>query len=314
VMRLLLTGSTGLVGRNLLEHPKAKDFEILAPSRAELNLLDSSAVRAFFAAKKVDAVIHAAGLVGGIQANIASPVRFLVENTEMGRNVILGAFDSGVRQLVNLGSSCIYPRNRSGKLTEEMLLDGKLEPTNEGYALAKIFAAKLCQYLRRENPGLQYKTLLPCNLYGRWDHFNEGDRSHLIAAIFNKIEVAKQQHSDEVSIWGTGRVRREFMYAAEAADAIFWALENLERLPDLLNVGTGQDYTVTEYYEAVAKVLGFSGRFTYDTSKPEGMTRKLLDISKIEALGWSCRTALEEGIRKTYEFNRNQSHHSVSAR
>ena len=182
----------------------------------------------------------------------------------------------------------MYPRNRSCELTEDMLLDAPLEPTNEGYALSKIFAARLCKYLCYEHSGLHYKTLIPCNLYGRWDHFHSGDKSHLIAAIYDKISAAQQSRASEVIIWGTGSVRREFMYAAEVADAIFWAIDHLDQLPDILNVGVGVDYTITEYYEAIAEVFGFEGRFVYDTSKPEGMSRKLLNVSILTSLGWRC--------------------------
>jgi GDP-L-fucose synthase len=301
-MRVLLTGSTGIVGRNILEHPRSRTVEILAPTRSDLNLLDKAHVAKFFKLHQVDIVIHAAGVVGGIMANINAPVRFLVENTDMARNLIMGAFEAGVPRFINLGSSCMYPRNRSGELAEDMLMDGPLEPTNEGYALSKIFAARLCQYLCHEHSGIHYKTLIPCNLYGRWDHFHSGDQSHLIAAIFDKISTAQQSHISEVTIWGSGSVRREFMYAAEIGAVIFWAIDCLDQLPDLLNVGTGVDYTVTEYYKAIAEVFGFEGKFLYDTSKPEGMSRKLLNVSKLAALGWSCGTNLQEGIRKTYEY------------
>ena len=311
-MRVFLTGSTGMVGRNILEHPRMNEIEVFSPSRSALNLLDKAQVEKFFLSHHIDVVVHAAGVVGGIMANINEPVKFLVENTEMARNLIMCSFEAGVSKFINLGSSCMYPRNRSGELAEDMLMDGPLEPTNEGYALSKIFAARLCQYLCHEHPGLHYKTLIPCNLYGRWDHFHSGDKSHLIAAVIDKISAAQQSHTNEVTIWGTGSVRREFMYASEIADAIFWAIDHIDKLPDILNVGVGVDYTVTEYYEAAADVLGYKGRFIHDVSKPEGMSRKLLNVSKLTSLGWRCGTNLREGIRKTYEHYCEQAPRTIS--
>lgn len=301
-----------MVGRNLLEHPRARDVEILTPSHSDLNLLDKNQVIEFFTLHPVDLVVHAAGVVGGILANMSAPVRFMVENTDISRNLIIGAFEAGVPQFINLGSSCMYPRNRSCALVEDMLLDGPLEPTNEGYALSKIFAVRLCQYLNREHPGLHYKTLIPCNLFGRWDHFHSGTQSHMIAAAFDKIYAARQGNIGEVTIWGAGTARREFMYAAEVADAIFWAIDRIEHLPDLLNVGAGIDYTVTEYYKEIAEAFGYEGKLVYDTSKPEGMNRKLLEVSKLAVLGWKCSTSLKEGIRKTYEFYCKQGRSAAS--
>jgi GDP-L-fucose synthase len=303
-MRVLLTGSTGMVGRNVLEHSQASSIEVLAPSRAELNLLDAADVDAFIRRVRPDAVFHTAGTVGGIQANMAEMSRFMVENADMGRNVILGAFHAGVRKLVNLGSSCMYPRNCDGVLTEDMLLAGELEPTNEGYAIAKNFAARLCHYLNRENSGLMYRTLIPCNLFGRWDHYNDLERSHLMAAIVTKIERAVETGAKEVTIWGTGTVRREFLYAGDLADCIWWTLENIERVPDCANCGTGVDATVADYYHTVASAAGFKGRFVYDNTKPDGMKRKLMDVSKLRSLGWAAETDLKKGIAHAVDFYR----------
>jgi GDP-L-fucose synthase len=300
-MRVLLTGSTGMVGRNILEHSRLKEVDVLIPRHSDLNLLDKAQVEKYFTHHHIDLVIHAAGIVGGIMANINAPVRFLVDNTDMARNLIMCAYEAGVSKFINLGSSCMYPRNRSGELSEEMLMDGPLEPTNEGYALSKIYAARLCQYLCYEHASLYYKTLIPCNLFGRWDHFSSGNRSHLVASIFDKISSAQKNHTSEVVIWGTGSARREFMYASEVADAIFWSIDHIDHIPDMLNVGIGIDYSINEYYSTIADVFGYKGRFLHDTNKPEGMSRKLLNVSRLTALGWRCNTDLREGIRKTYE-------------
>jgi GDP-L-fucose synthase len=310
-MRVLLTGSNGMVGRNVLEHSRANNVEVIAPSRCALNLRDATAVSAFMRRILPDAVFHTAGTVGGIQANMREMSRFMVENADMGRNVILGALEAGVKKLVNLGSSCMYPRNCEGVLTEDMLLTGELEPTNEGYAIAKNFTARLCHYLNRENSGLMYRTLIPCNLYGRWDHYNDLERSHLMAAIVTKIERAVESGAKEVTIWGTGTVRREFLYAGDLADCIWWTLDNIDRVPDFVNCGTGVDATVSEYYKVVADAAGFTGAFIYDRTKPDGMKRKLMDVSKLRALGWTAKTDLREGIAKTIEFYRE--HAAVAA-
>lgn len=300
-MKVLLTGGSGMVGRNVREHPEAAHWDILAPSRAELDLLDRNAVLGWMRRERPDAVVHAAGLVGGIQANIRRPVDFLVVNTDIGRNVILAAREAGVAKLLNLASSCMYPRAALGPLTEDMILQGELEPTNEGYALAKIFATRLCQYIRREAPDLQYKTLVPCNLYGRHDKFDPAN-SHLVPAIIHKVRAAKEQGLGTIEIWGDGTARREFMYAGDMADVVLRALRMIDALPDLMNVGIGDDHSINDYYRLVAQTLDWHGEFTHDLSKPVGMSRKLMDVSRQRAWGWQPRTDLSEGIRRTYRY------------
>ena len=208
--RILLTGGGGMVGRNLLEHFEINDFEILAPNSKELDLRDYNAVQTYLQKIKPDVVIHAAGKVGGIHANMREPVSFLMDNLDMGRNIVWAAHQSGVKKLINLGSSCMYPRNHSEPLKEEMVLKGELEPTNEGYAIAKVATAKLCEYIMREDSEYQYKTLIPCNIYGRFDKFDP-EHSHLLPAIIHKVHQANQSGLDVVEIWGDGTARREFM-------------------------------------------------------------------------------------------------------
>lgn len=299
--RLLVTGGRGMVGQNILEHPAAKEWEIAAPGRDELDLTNYDAVYDYFNRVKPDVVVHAAGRVGGIQANIAAPVDFLVTNLDIGRNVIMAARAAGVQRLLNLGSSCMYPRNAKNPLTEEMVLQGELEPTNEGYALAKIVAARLCEYMRREQPALQYKTIIPCNLYGRHDKFSP-QHSHLIPAVIHKIHAAKESAAPVVDIWGDGLARREFMYAGDFADAVMYALDHFDTMPDMLNIGLGHDFTINEYYAAVAEVVGWSGSFQHDLSKPVGMRQKLVSIARQDAWGWRPRTSLADGIRETYSY------------
>ena len=298
---LLLTGGSGLVGRNIQNHYASNKWNIIAPTSNDLNLMDYTAVKSFFNACKPDIILHCAGRVGGISANIMEPVAFLDTNIIIGRNVIMGAREAKIKRLINLASTCIYPREAQNPLKEECILEGKLEPTNEGYAIAKIVALRLCQYIRKEDPGYNYKTLIPCNLYGRFDKFDP-KKSHLLPAIIHKIHHAKITGKQSVEIWGDGSARREFMYIEDLADAIYFALESISDIPDLMNIGVGTDYTIKEYYESVAKVIGWQGEFVFDHSKPTGMAQKLSDTSLQSKWGWQPKTTLKEGIRLTYKY------------
>lgn len=300
-MKILVTGGNGMVGKNVREHPRALDHEIWSPSRQEVNLLDAESVRSAFKRNRPDLIVHAAGRVGGIQANIAEPVRFLVENLDINRNLILGAAECGIPRMLNLSSSCVYPKNREDALTEEMILSGPLEPTNEGYALGKIAGMKLCEYVSRENSALRYKTLIPCNLFGRYDHF-EADRSHLVPAILMKLHQAKREEVSAVEIWGDGTARREFMYAGDLADLIWRAVDRFEDVPPLMNVGLGYDLSVNEYYAAAASVVGYQGSFRHDLSKPTGMKRKMTSVTLLDRFGWTAPTSLREGLQRTYDY------------
>lgn len=290
-----------MVGRNILEHPKSKQYSFLAPTSAELDLRDFSRVQEYISTHSPSFIIHAAGLVGGIQANMAYPVDFLVENVDIGRNVLLAARHAGVKKLLNLSSSCMYPRNAPNPLREDLILKGELEPTNEGYALAKIFTMRLGQYIYKEDSSFSYKTFIPCNLYGRFDKFDP-NKSHLIPAIIHKVHQAKVDKQQTVEIWGDGNARREFMYAGDLANAVLRSVESFDEMPDLMNVGIGLDFSINEYYQAVAKVIGWDGEFTHDLSRPVGMKQKLVSIDRQKSWGWTASTTLEEGITKTYDF------------
>lgn len=290
-----------MVGQNVQNHPRAANHTILAPRSAELDLTNSNATDAYVAANKPDLVIHAAGKVGGIQANIAAPVDFLELNTTIGRNILMAVRAARIPRLINLSSSCMYPANGHNPLTEDQILTGALEPTNEGYALAKIFAMRMCEYITREDPRLQYKTLIPCNLYGPHDTFDPG-ASHLLPAIITKVYEAKQSGAETVEIWGDGTARREFMYAEDAADGIWHAVENFETLPPLMNLGLGHDHSVNDYYSAAAQAIGWQGSFTHDLTKPVGMKQKLTSVDKQTTWGWTPKHSLTEGILKTYQF------------
>ncbi|MEW5902951.1 MAG: GDP-L-fucose synthase [Pseudomonadota bacterium] len=300
-LRILLTGGGGMVGCNLLEHPAIGEFEMLAPRSGELDLRDFKAVQDYLALHRPDMVIHSAGKVGGIQANMREPVGFLLENLDMGRNIVWAARQAGIKRLLNLGSSCMYPRNHNEPLKEELVLKGELEPTNEGYALAKVVTARLCEYITREDASFQYKTLIPCNLYGRHDKFDPA-HSHLIPAIIHKVHQAKQNGEQAVEIWGDGSARREFMYAGDLADALVQAVKKFDSLPAMMNIGLGHDYTINEYYQAVANVMGYRGSFVHDLSKPVGMARKLVSVERQRAWGWKAESDLNTGIAKAYQF------------
>ena len=299
--KILLTGGSGMVGRNIRDHPASESWEILAPSSRQLDLMQASVVEDYIAEKKPDLIVHCAGKVGGIHANMSDPVEFLDRNVTIGRNVIMGAHNVGVKKLINLASTCIYPREASNPLNEDSILTGALEPTNEGYAIAKILALRFCQYIRRENPELQFKTLIPCNLYGRYDKFDP-ENSHLVPAIIRKVHEAKLSGQQAVEIWGDGKARREFMYAGDFANALVQAINSLETLPDLMNIGVGIDYSINDYYKAVARVIGWQGTFEHDISKPVGMAQKLSDTSRQTEWGWQPATSLDDGIAKTYEY------------
>lgn len=305
ISKILLTGSTGLVGSNFLEHPLVKKFTIVSPRSSDLNLLNFNEVQKFLIDCQPDLVIHMAGKVGGIQANIKEPLDFFLENLDMGRNIVMATYKAGVKKLINLGSSCMYPRDNTEPLNEDMIMKGELEPTNEGYALAKIAVAHLCKYINAQDSKYDFKTLIPCNIYGPYDKFDP-DKSHLVPAIIHKLHEAKVNGLDEVEIWGDGTARREFMFAGDLADAIFRSITKFNELPIVMNVGLGEDYSINEYYMTAAKVIGYNGNFVYNTEKPVGMSRKLVCIEKQLNWGWRCSTSLRVGIEKTYQYYLNK--------
>ena len=300
-MKILITGSRGMVGSNIIEHVAANNHEILSPTSAKLNLLDIESVKNYINTKKPDMVIHAAGIVGGIQANIAEPVRFLVDNMYMGFNILTASKECRIKRFMNLSSSCMYPRDAKNPLSEELILKGELEPTNEGYAIAKVASTRLCEYINREDESYLYKTVIPCNLYGKYDKFDP-EHSHMIPAVIRKINNAKEKDLESIDIWGDGLARREFMYAADFADFVYYAIDNFESMPQNINVGLGHDYTINEYYQKIANAVGYQGSFTHDLSRPTGMQQKLIDDTKLKAFGWQYQTTLGQGIKKTYDY------------
>lgn len=298
---MLLTGGSGMVGRNLQEHPGILEWDLYAPSSTELDLTDSIAVFNYIENLSPDIILHAAGKVGGIQANIDSPVAFLEQNIMIGRNVIMGGFNSGVKNLINLASSCIYPLEAKSPLKEDTLLSGPLEKSNEGYALAKISILRLCEYITREDSSYFYKSIIPCNLFGRYDNFDSKE-SHLLPAILQKVYDAKKNSKDLIEIWGDGTARREFMSCGDLADILICAAKDLSQLPDLMNAGVGHDYSVLEYYQRVSDIAGWDGEFVFDVSKPKGVQQKLCDVTRLNDWGWKSKISLEEGIEIAYNY------------
>lgn len=300
-MKIYISGTYGMVGRNILQNLEEDGFEILKTRSSELNLLHYDEIKNYLNENKPDFVIHCAGKVGGIQANIKDSYGFFTENMLMGINLVKAAKEAEIKNLLNLSSSCSYPPKCENPLKEEYVFDGKLEPTNEGYAIAKASITKMCEFVTRQFNGYNYKTIIPCNLYGRYDKFGENN-SHMIPAVIKKLHLAKENNINVVEIWGSGNARREFMYAGDLAQMVNYIVKNFEKMPPVLNVGLGYDYTVNEYYEIIAKIVGFNGTFVHDTAKPEGMKQKLLDITKQKEFGLKSIYSIEEGIKETYKY------------
>lgn len=300
-MKVWITGSSGMVGGNLVETFRASGHEVVVSRSSETDLRDYAAALSFMRAAKPDLVVHAAGKVGGIAANVADPYGFFVDNVLMGVNVVRAAAEAGVARLLNLSSSCSYPCALERPLREEDVFAGRLEPTNEGYAIAKAAITRLCEFASRRFPSFKAKTLVPCNLYGRGDKFGDGV-AHMIPAAIRKLHEAKVRGERTVTIWGDGTARREFMYAGDLAEIVEQCARRFDEIPQTMNVGVGTDLTVDEYYAAVARTVGYDGEFEHDLSKPAGMRRKLLDVSVQRSLGLMPRRTLDEGLRETYEW------------
>ena len=297
-MKLFIAGHNGMVGGALVRRFETEPgVKLLLRSRRELELTNQAAVNAFYSAERPDTVIMAAAKVGGIHANNTYPADFAYDNLAVATNTIHGAFAAGVKRFLFLGSSCIYPKLAPQPMPESSLLTGPLEPTNEAYAIAKIAGLKLCEYYRKQH-GVCYHSAMPTNLYGPGDNYHL-QNSHVMPALIRKFHEAKQAGKAEVVAWGTGSPKREFLHVDELADACAFLLK-LGDPPDLINIGTGTDVTIKELTEIVAGVVGFKGNIAWDATKPDGTPRKLMDVSRLTALGWKARTGVREGIAKTY--------------
>jgi len=295
--RVYVAGHRGMVGSAIVRRLQAEDCEIITAPRSEVDLRDQAATRRFFRASRPQAVFLAAAKVGGIAANSSLPVEFLHDNLLIATNVIESAYGAGVEKLQFLGSSCIYPRGAAQPMTEDMLLTGPLEPTNEWYAIAKIAGIKLCDAYRREH-GTDYISVMPTNLYGKGDNYHP-EYSHVPAALIRRFHEAKKNNAPVVTVWGTGTPKREFLSVDDLADACIFVMQSWSA-PGFINIGTGKDITIAEFARLVADVVGYRGRIEFDPSRPDGTPRKLLDVSKLTALGWTAKTSLREGLAATY--------------
>ncbi|MGH7946129.1 MAG: GDP-L-fucose synthase family protein [Opitutaceae bacterium] len=303
-MKVYIAGHNGMVGGALVRRfEREPGMTLLLRTRREVDLTNQAAVDAFFAAEKPHVAIIAAAKVGGIHANNTYPAEFLFENLAIAANTIHAAYRSGTRRLLFLGSSCIYPKLAPQPMPEDCLLAGPLEPTNEAYAIAKISGLKLAQYYRKQY-GVVFHSAMPTNLYGPGDNYHP-QNSHVLPALIRRLDEAREAGKPEVVAWGTGAPRREFLHVDDLADACAFLLR-VEAPPDWINIGTGTDVTIRELTETVAAVTGYRGRITWDPGKPDGTPRKLMDVSRLAALGWRARTGLREGIEKTYASYREE--------
>ena len=295
--RVWVAGHRGMVGSALARRLFAAGAEVLAVDRSACDLRDQAAVHAWVAENRPDGVFVAAAVVGGIEANRTRPAEFLYDNLLIAANMIHAAAENGVGKLVFLGSSCFYPRQAEQPIREDTLLTGAFEPTNEWYAVAKVAGVKLCQAYRRQY-GKDFIAVVPTNLYGPGDNFDLAN-SHVVPAMIRRLHEAKVHSLDLVEIWGTGQPRREFLYVDDAADALVYLIEHYSD-EDIINVAGGEDVSIAELAQLVAQVVGYNGQFLFDTSKPDGMPRKMLDDSRIRATGWRPKISLKEGLERTY--------------
>ncbi len=323
--KIYVAGHRGMVGgailRKLQDRQAAGEaLSLITRTHSELDLTDQAAVRAFMQAEKPDVVVLAAAKVGGIHANNTYPADFIYKNLMIECNVIHQAFEAGVKHLLQLGSSCIYPRAVEQPMREDALLTGILEPTNEPYAVAKIAGIKLCESYNRQH-GVDYRSVMPTNLYGPGDNFHP-ENSHVLPALIRRFHEAQRDGLDEVVIWGTGKPRREFLHVDDMAEASLFVLDlprdvyeaNTQPMLSHINVGCGTDISIGELAALVAQVTGFKGRITQDTSKPDGTLRKLMDVSRLADMGWTASIGLEDGIRETYAWFLEQSQGDLRAK
>lgn len=300
--KIYIAGHNGLVGSAILRNLEKSGYKnIILRSSSQLDLRRQLEVENFFKNEKPEYIFLAAALVGGIWANNTMPADFIYSNICIQTNIIHSAYLYKVRKLLFLGSSCIYPKFAPQPMREEFLLDGKLEPTNEPYAVAKIAGIKMCQSYNRQF-GTNFVSVMPTNLFGSNDNFDLNN-SHVLPALIRKFHEAKTREEKEVKVWGSGQVRREFMYVDDMADACVFLMNNYDN-SEIINIGTGEDVTIAELAAMIKEIAGFRGKIIFDASKPEGTPRKLLDVSRLNALGWKPKTSLRDGIKEAYQWYR----------
>jgi len=297
--RVMIAGHLGMAGSSILRRLQREDCEILTADRGDLDMSRQVEVEDWLAATRPDALFLAAAKVGGIHANDTRPAEFLHDNLAIETNVIHTAYKVGVKKLLFLGSSCIYPREAPQPIKEEALLTGPLEPTNDAYALAKIAGIKLCQAYRKQY-GCDFISAMPTNLYGPGDRYDL-ENGHVVAALIMKIHAAKKTGAETVTLWGTGTPLREFLYTEDLADGLVFMMKHYSDGPHL-NLGTGREHTIRQLAEAIAQAAGWQGGFVYDPGKPDGMPRKMMDVGRLAALGWTAQTRFEDGIKAAYDW------------
>ncbi len=301
--RIFMTGGSGMVGRALIRRLQDDGYRtIVAPSSRQLDLRDQKATHDFFAREPVDYVFHLAGHIGGIGASVTYPVEFLYENLMIAMHVIHAARIARVKKLIFLSSSCVYPRESRQPMKEEDILTGAFEPTNEGYAIAKVAAMKLCEYSNQQY-GTNFLNLMPCNLYGYGDHF-EPDRSHVVSALILKFHTAKLRKLPRVEAWGTGTPRRELLFVTDIADAMLHFMQNVyaKDIGTFVNIGLGEDIAIRDLAGLIKDIVGYPGDIAFDASKPDGMPRKLMDVSRATKLGGRAKVTIPDGVRMTYDW------------
>ncbi len=301
--RVLVTGGSGMVGRALIAHLRRDGYEnIFAPSSAQLDLRDHAATDQFFKDNSVDFVFHLAGRIGGIGASVTHPVEFLHENLMIAMHAIHSARVAKVTKLLFLGSSCVYPRDCPQPMKETDILTGAFEPTNEGYAIAKIAGMKLCEYSNRQY-GTNFLNLMPCNLYGYGDHF-EPKKSHVVSALIYKFHEAKQKRLPSVEVWGTGATRRELLFVEDLVDAMLHFMQSVdaEDVGTFVNIGLGQDIAIYDLARMIKHIVGYTGEIVFNADKPDGMPRKLMDVSRAARLGWMAKVSIPQGLELTYDW------------
>jgi len=301
--RVLVTGGSGMVGRALIQRLRRDGYgRVLAPPSKALDLRDQAAVQRFFADNPIDFVFHLAGHIGGIGASVTYPVEFLYENLMIAMHVIHAARISKVRKLLFLGSSCVYPRDCPPPMNEDDILTGTFEPTNEGYAIAKVAGMKLCEYSNQQY-GTNFLNLMPCNVYGHGDHF-EPTRSHVVSALIHKFHEAKVRRLPSVEVWGTGTSRRELLFVEDLIDAMLHFMRNVEAkdIGTFVNIGLGQDIAIRDLARLIQDVTGYPGEIVFNADKPDGMPKKLMDVGRAARLGWKAKVAIPEGLKLTYDW------------
>lgn len=310
--KIYIAGHNGMVGSSIWRTLKINGFKnLIGESSSNLDLRNQNEVKDFISNIKPELIIHAAGTVGGILFNINNNLLSILDNNLIGINLVKASIDNSVENFINISSSCIYPSNFNRPIKESDLLSGRLEKTNEGYAMAKINTMKICEYADKYLDNYNYKTIIPCNLYGIKDNFNQ-KTAHLIPGVLSRVHHAKKNKISKINIWGDGTARREFMYVDDVSNFIMFSIKNnFKNIPSSINIGYGKDFSIKEYYKKIAKIVDYKGSFGFDLTKPVGMKRKLIDSSIANNLGWKAETNINDGLRITYNYFLKQTNEKV---